>query len=120
MADLRFETFGSSGNCAAEAFWVSVPRQGLHFEVPAGRSLLDVLDERGVQVLHDSKRGECGLCAVHIIEVQGTVDHRDVFFSAHEKTENRRLCACVSRVCSGGVVLDSAWLPDAATHAATA
>jgi len=112
MADLRFETFGSSGSRAAESFWVSVPRQGLRFEVPADRSLLDVLEEQGVQALHDCRRGECGLCAMDIVELQGEVDHRDVFFSAHEKRENRRLCACVSRVCGGGVVLDSAWRPD--------
>ena len=112
-ADLRFETFGSSGSRPAEAFWVEVPRQGLRFEVPADRSLLDVLEAHGVQALHDCRRGECGLCAVDIVAVHGTVDHRDVFFSAHEQATNQRLCACVSRVCGGGVVLDPAWRPDA-------
>ena len=43
---------------------------------------------------------------------RATVDHRDVFFSAEEKRDNRRLCACVSRVSGGGIVLDSAWRPD--------
>ncbi len=119
-ADLRFETFGSSGSRAAEAFWVAVPRQGLRFEVPADRSLLDVLSEHGVQALHDCQRGECGLCAIDIVELQGEVDHRDVFFSEHEKRENRRLCACVSRVCGGGVVLDPAWRPDTPAHAGPA
>jgi vanillate O-demethylase ferredoxin subunit len=111
-ADLRFETFGSSGSRAAEAFWVSVPRQGKRFEVPANRSLLDVLGEHGVQTLFDCCRGECGLCAVDIVELHGEVDHRDVFLSTHEKQRNERLCACVSRVTGGGVVLDPAWRPD--------
>lgn len=122
-ADLRFETFGSSGSRPAEAFWVEVPRQGLRFEVPADRSLLDMLEEHGVQALHDCRRGECGLCAVDIVRVQGTVDHRDVFFSEHQKRENQRLCTCVSRVCGGGIVLDPAWRPDtvpAPVHAETA
>jgi vanillate O-demethylase ferredoxin subunit len=44
--------------------------------------------------------------------VQGTVDHRDVFFSADEKAQNRQLCSCVSRISGGGVVLDSAYRPD--------
>jgi ferredoxin-NADP reductase len=112
IADLRFETFGSSGSRPPEAFWVRVPRHGVEFEVPADRSLLEMLAENGVEALHDCRRGECGLCAMDIVELQGTLDHRDVFFSAHEKRENRRLCACVSRVCGGGVVLDSAWRPD--------
>ena len=111
-ADLRFETFGSSGSRPAEPFWVSVPRHKLHFEVPADRSLLDVLAEQGVETLHDCKRGECGLCAMDILELHGSIDHRDVFFSASEKRENRRLCTCVSRVTGGGVVLESDWRPD--------
>ena len=111
-ADLRFETFGNSGTRSAEPFWVDLPRHGLRIEVPADRSLLDMLEEHGVQALSDCRRGECGLCAMDIVQVQGTVDHRDVFFSAGQKQENQRLCACVSRVCGGGVVLDSAFRPD--------
>ena len=111
-AHLRFETFGSSGTQAAQAFWVRVPRQGLAFEVPAGRSLLDVLNEQGVDTLADCRRGECGLCAVDVLELEGRIDHRDVFLSGPERQDNRRLCACVSRVCGGGIVIDSAWRPD--------
>ena len=109
---LRFETFGTSGHAAAEPFWVSVPRHGLRFEVPADRSLLDTLQEHGVACLADCLRGECGLCTVDVLEVQGRIDHRDVFMSAEEKRRNDRLCACVSRVTGGGIVVDSAWRPD--------
>jgi ferredoxin-NADP reductase len=111
-ADLRFETFGNSGSFEAQPFWVELPRHGLRLEVPAGRSLLDALEEAGVDTLWDCRRGECGLCAMDIVRCEGQVDHRDVFFSEHEKQANTRLCACVSRVSGGGVVLDSAYRPD--------
>ncbi len=111
-ADLRFETFGNSGRYVAQPFWVELPRHGLRLEVPAERSLLDVLNEAGVETLYDCQRGECGLCAVDVVSATGSIDHRDVFFSAHEKQSNQRLCACVSRVHGGGVVLDSAYRPD--------
>jgi ferredoxin-NADP reductase len=111
-ADLRFETFGNTGHHEAQCFWVEVPRHGLRIEVPADRSLLDVLNQNGVDTLFDCRRGECGLCAIDIVSVQGSVDHRDVFFSRHEKEQNKRLCACVSRVSGGSVVLDSAYRPD--------
>jgi ferredoxin-NADP reductase len=111
-ADLRFETFGNSGRFEAQPFWVELPRHGLRLEVPADRSLLDVLNEAGVDTLYDCRRGECGLCAIDIVRTEGTVDHRDVFFSPHEKQTCTRMCACVSRVSGGGVVLDSAWRPD--------
>lgn len=110
---LRFETFGNSGAHAAEAFWIRLPRHGLELQVPADRSLLDVLEAAGVETLHDCRRGECGLCAMDIVSVAGTVDHRDVFFSAEEKQQNRSLCTCVSRISGGGVVLDSSYRPDA-------
>ena len=108
-ANLRFETFGNSGAVANEAFWVKLPRHGLKLQVPADRTLLDVLNDAGIDTLFDCRRGECGLCAVDVLETHGRIDHRDVFFSDHEKAANQRLCACVSRVTGGGVVLDSAY-----------
>ena len=111
-ANLRFETFGNTGALASEAFWVEPPRHGLKLVVPAHRTLLDVLTEAGVETLFDCQRGECGLCAMDIVSAHGSIDHRDVFFSGHEKRANQRLCACVSRVSGGGVVLDSAWRSD--------
>ena len=111
-ANLRFETFGNSGTLANEAFWVKLPRHGVELQVPADRTLLDVLNDAGIETLFDCKRGECGLCAVDVLEAHGQLDHRDVFFSAEEKRSNRRVCACVSRVSGGGLVLDSAWRAD--------
>jgi ferredoxin-NADP reductase len=111
-ANLRFETFGNSGTVANEAFWVKLPRHGVELQVPADRTLLDVLNDAGIDTLFDCKRGECGLCAMDIVSAHGTIDHRDVFFSAHEKAANQRLCACVSRASGGGLVLDSAYRPD--------
>jgi ferredoxin-NADP reductase len=111
-ANLRFETFGNTGARPSEPFWVELPRHGLTLQVPAERSLLDVLADAGIETLFDCRRGECGLCAMDIVSVHGTIDHRDVFLSAHEQRANGRLCACVSRVTGGGVVLDTAYRPD--------
>jgi ferredoxin-NADP reductase len=111
-ADLRFETFGNTGRFDAQAFWVEIPRHGKRLVVPAERCLLDVLNEAGVETLFECRRGECGLCSVDMLRVDGEVDHRDVFFSAQQKRSNERLCACVSRISGGGVVLDSAFRPD--------
>ena len=110
-ADLRYETFGSSGRFAPQPFRVRIPRHALDITVLADCSLLDALEQAGVQTLSDCKRGECGLCAVDVLGVEGEVDHRDVYLSEHEKQENRRICACVSRVV-GSITLDSAWRPD--------
>lgn len=107
-AELRYETFGSSGRFAPQAFRVSIPRQHLDITVPADCSLLDAIEMAGVQALSDCRRGECGLCAMDVLAVDGEIDHRDVFLSEHEKQQNLRICVCVSRVV-GAITLDSAY-----------
>lgn len=109
--DLRWETFGTSGRMATQAFTVRLPRHGLEVTVPQNRTLLDTLEAAGIDVIHDCRKGECGLCAMDILEFDGTIDHRDVFFSDHEKAQNHKLCACVSRVI-GTVTLDTDFRPD--------
>lgn len=111
VADLRYETFGSSGRFAPQPFRVEVPRQKIDIVVPADSSMMDALHAVGVQTLHDCKRGECGLCAVDVLALDGEIDHRDVFLSEHEKAGNQRICTCVSRVV-GSISIDSAYRPD--------
>jgi len=110
---LRFETFGTGGTAAAQAFWVRLPRHGIQFVVPPERSLLDLLEQHGIEVLSDCRRGECGLCALDVLELHGDLDHRDVFLSDAQRREGRRLCSCVSRVVGDGIVLDTDWRDDA-------
>lgn len=111
IADLRFETFGSSGRLPTQPFRLKLPRHGVDIIVPTDTTLLDALEQAGVPTLSDCRRGECGLCAMDVLAVQGEIDHRDVFLSAHEKTAGQRICVCVSRV-AGEITLDSAWRPD--------
>jgi vanillate O-demethylase ferredoxin subunit len=106
---LRFETFGSGGLHPEEAFWVRVPRLGVEVAVPPGRTMLDALEAAGVEVMSECRRGECGLCALDVMALEGEIDHRDVYLSEHQKRENHRICACVSRAVRGGVVIDTSW-----------
>jgi vanillate O-demethylase ferredoxin subunit len=111
MADLRYETFGSSGRFAPQAFGVKIPRHKLDITVPADNGLLDELEMAGVQAMYGCRRGECGLCAMDVLSVNGEIDHRDVFLSDEEKANNKRICVCVSRVL-GEITLDSAYRAD--------
>jgi ferredoxin-NADP reductase len=105
---LRFETFGNSGRFAAEPFTVKIPRLGREIEVAQNVTMLDALEAAGIEMIFDCRRGECGLCALPILSVEGTVDHRDVFFSDAEKAANGKLCTCVSRVVGGSITIDTA------------
>jgi dimethylamine monooxygenase subunit B len=97
LADLRYETFGSSGLLPTESFRVRIGNSSREVTVPENKSMLDALNEAGFEVMSDCQRGECGVCAIDVIAVEGQIDHRDVFFSDHQKKANGKICPCVSR-----------------------
>lgn len=111
IADLRYETFGSSGSLPTETFRVRVKDSGLEIVVPKERSMLDVLNAAGHEVIADCRRGECGVCAIDVVDLDGDIDHRDVFFSDEQKHSNRKICACVSRA-HGTITVDTLRRPD--------
>jgi ferredoxin-NADP reductase len=107
---LRFENFGAGSNQDA-AFEVRLPRHDLRFAVQHSASLLDAIEQQGVQAMFGCRRGECGLCALSVLKLDGEIEHRDVFLSTHEKQSNTQICICVSRV-RGSITLDSAFRAD--------
>jgi vanillate monooxygenase ferredoxin subunit len=110
---LQFETFASGGRFAAEEFVVRLHEQdGREITVPQNRTMLDALRDNGVEVMWDCLRGECGLCQVEVLDVEGELDHRDVFLSEEEQAEGRKLLTCVSRAVGGAITVDSGFRPD--------
>jgi vanillate O-demethylase ferredoxin subunit len=97
---LRFETFGSSGRFAPESFRVRIPRLGIETVVPHDVSMLEALECAGADMMFDCRRGECGLCEIRVLSVDGSIDHRDVFFSDEQHQRGDRMCTCVSRAVS--------------------
>lgn len=110
---LRFETFASGGRFAPEEFVVRLADlDGREFTVPRNRTLLDALSEEGVELMWDCRRGECGLCAVSVLDCEGELDHRDVFLGEEQQAEGCTLLACVSRAVGGTVTIDSGFRSD--------
>ncbi len=110
--DLRYETFGSSGLLPTEPFRVRIDGSGLDIVVPENKSMLDALNEAGYEVMSDCQRGECGVCAIDVVSIDGRIDHRDVFFSDHQKEQNGKICPCVSRAV-GAITVNTLYQSDA-------
>jgi ferredoxin-NADP reductase len=99
--NLRFETFGNSGWYRPEPFTVRIAQLGVETTVGAGESILQALTRAGADLMYDCRKGQCGLCRIEVDSLDGTLDHRDVFLSEDEKSSNRSVCVCVSRVVGG-------------------
>jgi vanillate O-demethylase ferredoxin subunit len=103
---LRFEVFGDSGAFAEVPFEVEVAGRGIAVRVRADQTMLEALLGAGVDMIYDCQRGECGLCAVDVLDADRPIDHRDVFLSPEERAQGRRLCSCVSRFTGGRARID--------------
>lgn len=106
VSRLRYEVFGDSGLFAEKPFTVDILNRGITVPVRSDQTLLEALLGAGVEMIYDCQRGECGLCAVKVLEKDAAIDHRDVFLSPEEKAENHRMCACVSRLTDGHALID--------------
>jgi vanillate O-demethylase ferredoxin subunit len=112
-ADLRYETFGSSGLLPTAEFRVRLKDCDAQLVVSPNSSMLDALNAAGFEVISDCQRGECGVCAVDVVAIDGEIDHRDVFFSDQQKQGNRKICPCVSRAI-GVVTIDTLYRAEVA------
>jgi len=105
---LRIEHFSGSAPrldpSRERPFEVELRNSGLRLEVPADRTLLEVLRASNVDVQSDCEEGLCGSCEVGVLE--GEVDHRDSVLGRAERQGHRRMMACCSRARSQRLVLD--------------
>lgn len=84
-------------------FIVELANTGVSLEVPVGKSVMDVMEEAGLDPMFDCRRGECGVCVAKICD--GDADHRDICLSARQR-DGGSFCTCVSRARSERLVLE--------------
>ncbi len=102
---LHFEIFATPEEKSGDiSFEVELKGSGRVYEIPAGKTILDVLLEAGEDPIHDCKRGDCGICQTTVIE--GVPDHRDYILSESEKASNKVMQICISRAKTKQLVLD--------------
>lgn len=101
----RFAPVDAAHAVPNQEFDVDLKSTGRTLTVPADRSLLDVLETAGVDVLSSCREGTCGTCETTVVD--GVVDHRDSLLTADERAANDTMFICVSRAAGGRrLVLD--------------
>ncbi|MEE4021941.1 PDR/VanB family oxidoreductase [Gordonia sp. PKS22-38] len=81
-----------------------VELDGETFEVPADRSIADVLLDNDCDVDTSCEEGICGTCIMQVVE--GSPEHRDNVLSKAEKESGEVMAVCVSRALGKRIVLD--------------
>jgi ferredoxin-NADP reductase len=89
---------------ADEPFDVELTLTGVTLRIPAGRSVLDILEEHGVPVLSSCREGSCGTCETTVLG--GRVEHRDSLLTEPERAANDTMFPCVSRAACATLVLE--------------
>ncbi|MGW7272007.1 PDR/VanB family oxidoreductase [Streptomyces sp. NPDC054864] len=86
------------------SFDVELSRSGITVTVPPDKTVLQTVEEAGVQILSSCREGTCGTCETAVLD--GAVDHRDSLLTPAEQARNDTMFICVSRAACPRLVLD--------------
>jgi ferredoxin len=87
-----------------QPFEVELRRTGTRLTVPAGKTILETIEETGTIVAHSCREGICGTCETPVID--GVPDHRDSALSQSVRDSSKAIMICVSRSKSKLLILD--------------
>lgn len=87
-----------------QPFEVEINDTGEVFTIPPGKTIIEVLEDAGKDLMFDCQRGDCGICQTDVIS--GTPDHRDVVLSQADRDSGKVMQICVSRAKSKRLILD--------------
>ena len=85
-------------------FKVKIASRDEVIEVRTDQSIVEALEQHGIEVTVSCEQGICGTCLTPVLE--GTPDHRDVFMTDDEHAANDMITPCCSRSLVELLVLD--------------
>lgn len=86
------------------SFTIKLASSGQVLQVPADRSVVQVLQEQGIEIATSCEQGICGTCLTRVLE--GVPEHRDLYLSEDEQASNDQFIPCCSRAKTPLLVLD--------------
>lgn len=102
---VHFEYFKNTNKIDdSSGFEVALARSCMTLQVPAGRTILEVMREAGIDMPSSCEQGACGTCLATVIE--GEPHHQDVYLSEAERRSGTCIMTCVSRAKTPRLVLD--------------
>jgi ferredoxin-NADP reductase len=87
-------------------FRTVLKRSGKELTVSPDTSLLEAIEQAGVEAPYLCRGGACGQCETEVLEFDGELKHHDVYLSAQDKAGGRKIMPCVSRLDGKCLVLN--------------
>jgi ferredoxin-NADP reductase len=91
---------------AGQPFRVVLRKSQREVTVGAHQSILEAVEEAGVDAPFLCRGGACGQCETSVAACDGTLDHNDHYLSEADKASGRKIMICVSRLKGRELVLD--------------
>ncbi len=85
-------------------FEVHLAQRNITLTVAPDQSILQVLQDAGVDVPYSCSEGICGTCQTKVLE--GEPDHWDMYLTPEEQEKGDTIMVCISRCKSPRLVLD--------------
>ncbi|EMR13508.1 ferredoxin [Methylophaga lonarensis MPL] len=89
-----------------DAFVISLAQSGIDLEVPGDMSMLEAMEEAGLEPPFLCRGGACGRCELEVLACDGALMHNDHYLSDAEKTAGNKIMPCVSRASCQKLVLN--------------
>ena len=89
-----------------EPFDVKLALSGKAFTVPSDLSLLEAIEQQGVDAHYLCRGGACGQCELEVLGAEGELIHHDLSLSADERASGKKIMPCVSRLKGGCLTLN--------------
>lgn len=104
VENLHAERFLSAAG--GDPFSVVLKRAGITAQVRSDQSLLEAIEEAGVDAPFLCRGGACGQCETEVVSCDGALDHKDHYLTEDEHASGRKIMICVSRLKGRELVLD--------------
>lgn len=102
--NLHSEQFGAPP--VGQAFTVKLARSNREIHVGPQQSILEALEEHGVDAPFLCRGGACGQCETRVLAHDGELQHNDHYLTDDERRRGEKIMICMSRITGSNLTLD--------------
>jgi len=85
---------------------VKLARSGRDIVVGPQQSILEALEQHGIDAQYLCRGGACGQCETRVVACDGALQHNDHYLTDDEKKSGEKIMICVSRAAGSTLTLD--------------